>query len=96
LNKHIDQMRTLKKDFNNAFSANQFCFDQKFIDKTIFIDNEMNKDIENLQSKVAYCGENNVSNPEEYIIDKEYEDKMMVYESYLDIFNKEFKKRFKI
>ncbi|MGW7889967.1 hypothetical protein [Staphylococcus xylosus] len=96
LNKHIDQMRTLKKDFNNVFSANQFCFDQKFIDKTIFIDNEMNKDIENLQSKVAYCGENNISNPDEYIIDKEYIDKMMVYESYLDIFNKEFKKRFKI
>lgn len=96
LNKHIDYMRTLKKDFNNVFSANQFCFNQKFIDKTIFIDNEMNKDIEDLQSKVAYCGENNISDPKNYIVDKEYKDKLTVYENYLDIFNKEFKKRFKI
>lgn len=96
LNKHIDHMRTFKKDFNNAFSANQFCFTQKFIEKTIFIDNEMNKDIEDLQSKVAYCGENNVSDPEGYIVDEDYKNKLTVYENYLDSFNREFKKKFKI
>lgn len=96
LNKHIDKMRAIKKDFNNAFSVNQFCFNQKFIERTISIDNKMNQDIEDLQSKVNYCGENHVANPEEYIIDKGYKDKITVYESYLDTFNKEFKKRFKI
>ena len=96
LNKHVDLMRQFKKDFNNVFSINQFCFDQTFIDKTIFIDNEMNDDIENLQNKVVFCGEHNVLNPEEYIIDNDYKKKLKVYESYLDIFNDEFKKRFKI
>lgn len=96
LNYHIDTMRDLKKDFNNIFSANQFCFDKNFIEKTIFIDAEMEKDINYLQSRVAYCGENSISSPEEYIIDDDYKNKLTVYENYLDNFHKEFKKRFKI
>lgn len=96
LNNHIDKMRSLKKDFNNVFSANQFCFNKNFIEKTIFIDHEMDEDINTLQTKVAYCGENDISNPEEYVVNNDYIEKLIVYEGYLDIFNKEFKKRFKI
>jgi hypothetical protein len=96
LNYHVDSMRETKQMFNNLFSANQFCFNEDFVRKTIYICEVMDKDMDDLQSKINYCGLNNVLDPESYIIDESYKEKINVYEQYLDEFHKQFKKRFKI
>lgn len=96
LNKHIDKMRGFKKDFNNEFSSNQFCFKGKFVEKTIAIDKVMTEEIEYLQKMVNYCSDNHIKNVEEVIITDEYRQKIKIYEKYLDDFNREFNKRFKI
>lgn len=96
LSHHLEKMRDFKKEFNNAFSMNQFCFDDDFIRKTIKIDKEMSDDLNSLNHQIQYHIDNGTLDVEGKIINQRYKDKLEVYERYLDDFNKIFKKKFKI
>lgn len=96
LSAHLEKMRDFKKEFNNLFSVNQFCFDEQFIKKTIDIDSVMNDDLNMLEQKIQYHLDKGTIDVESKIINHSYKSKLEVYERYLEDFNKEFKKKFKI
>ncbi|MCE5023473.1 hypothetical protein RCG47_05525 [Staphylococcus simulans] len=96
LTHHLEKMRDFKKEFNNSFSVNQFCFDDDFIKKTKKIDAVMNSDLSYLEQQIQYHLAEVSSDIEGKIINKDYKDNLIVYERYLDDFNKVFKKKFKI
>ncbi|QDW94291.1 hypothetical protein [Staphylococcus caprae] len=96
LSYHLEKMRGLKKEFNNLFSVNQFCFDEQFIKKTMSIDSVMSDDLNMLDQEIQSHLEKGSTDVEDKIINQSYKDKLVVYERYLDDFNKEFKKKFKI
>ncbi|OHS43402.1 hypothetical protein [Staphylococcus sp. HMSC65H10] len=93
---HLEKMRGFKKDFNNIFSVNQFCFDDDFVEKTKKIDAVMNSDLNYLEQQIENHNKNGTSDVEDKIINQRYKDKLKVYEHYLDDFNKVFKRKFKI
>ena len=76
------------------FSVNQFCFDEQFIKKTISIDSVMSDDLNMLDQEIQSHLEKGSTDVEDKIINQSYKDKL-VYERYLDDFNKEFKKNLK-
>lgn len=93
---HIEVMEDLKHNFNNLFSTNQVFFDYNFVTITLECVNEYEKDLSYLYNIVEFY-ENNVEKLNfENIFTPEYKRKVLYYEQYLDSFEDQFRKRFKL
>lgn len=96
LSNRVKIMEDFKTDFNNEFSINQIFFQKSFVNETIDIVSKYEKDITYLKNII-----NNLDDEKECIrvdsfITTEYQRKINEYNSYLDKFHEEFRKRFKV
>ncbi|MEB5793760.1 hypothetical protein BUZ54_03735 [Staphylococcus hominis] len=96
LKQHIRLMEELKHDFNNIFSTNQVFFDYDFVAKTIECVHEYESDLSYLNNMVDFYVDNEENLNFENIFTHEYKRKVLYYERYLDSFEDQFRKRFKL
>lgn len=96
LYRHIEKMENAKYEFNNFFSANQVFFEYEFVVETIAMVNEFESDISYLRSMVNNYMNNYENLIWSNIITDAYKHKVTQYEIYLDKFEEEFRKKFKI
>ncbi|MBI5975193.1 hypothetical protein [Staphylococcus canis] len=96
LSNRVKVMEDFKMDFRNEFSINQIFFRNSFVIETIDVVSEYEKDISYLKSII-----NKMEAKREYIstdsfITPEYQRKINEYNLYLDKFEEEFRRHFKV
>ncbi len=96
LSSRVQKMEDLKTDFRNEFSVNQIFFDKDFIIETTDIVNEYEKDISSLKNVINQMNEKQEYTKVESFITPNYQRKINDYELYLDKFEDQFRKHFKI
>ncbi|MEJ7441031.1 hypothetical protein WL555_02835 [Staphylococcus warneri] len=96
LSSRVQKMEDLKTDFRNEFSINQIFFDKDFIVETTDIVNEYEKDISSLKNVINQMNEKQEYTKVESFITPNYQRKINDYELYLDKFEDQFRKHFKI
>ncbi|MCE4953489.1 hypothetical protein KJC28_01080 [Staphylococcus haemolyticus] len=96
LSSRVQKMEEFKINFNNEFSLNQIFFDKEFVVETIEIVREYEKDISYLKNIINIMNDKKQYTKVETIITSEYRRKINDYNIYLDKFEDQFRKHFKI
>ncbi|WP_432202383.1 hypothetical protein [Staphylococcus warneri] len=96
LSNRVQKMEEFKTDFNNEFSLNQIFFDKEFVGKTISIVKQYESDISYLKNIIYKMDEEKEYVKVESFITPNYQRKINDYNLYLDKFEDEFRKHFKI
>ena len=96
LSNKVKNMEALKNDFSDVFNINKIFFNNDFVAKTFDIINEFERDISYLKNIITNMENSNEYFKIESFITPEYQRKINDYIFYLDQFEDEFKKHFKI
>lgn len=96
LRHRLNLLERYKTEFNNEISLNQVFFKRRFVFKTTKIVQALEDDISYLSEWLATIEAQKQEIDMSNIISSSYSDKLQLYEDYLDQFELEIKKQFKI
>lgn len=96
LRHRLNLLERYKIEFNNEISLNQMFFKRRFVHKTIEVVQALEDDISYLSEWLATIEAQKQEIDMSNIISSSYSDKLQLYEDYLDRFELEIKKQFKI
>lgn len=92
----VNLLKKYKREFNNEISLNQIFFRKQFVFETMKIVQALEDDISYLSEWLATIEAQKQEIDMSNIISSSYSDKLQLYEDYLDQFELEIKKQFKI